>query len=1225
MPSVGPLAYPFDPTGQASTNLVSGEQQVLTAANYKDYNFVVPNFAPFFGASVVVTITDAQGVTRTLQQGLDYFPVMQYIGASRACARPIYGAISFVNLSLVGTVTLQYQTIGGNWTLDQATLAAIAADTIYNPYTVTWEQIAQVPTVFPVIDHEWDLTDMVGMSDVVAAINSLSTIVLQSSQTGISDHISNTHNPHLVSKDQVGLSNVLNFPPATVQDALSGLSAEMYITPLALKAVLANFVAKIAVPAAITDHVASKLNPHVVTKDQVGLGQVVDLPLVTSADIIAGKPVAKYLTLEMLYNFIAHNGGLNVTGASASVSLTATASSLTVGTSTNITLQFSGLNPTSTYTATLLGTNPGGTSTNGWTSGSSVVTRTFTTDSTGSYATTVSVLNDGSMTAGYWKFGASIIDSSSVGVTLTQTPASINFVISPAITLSASLLTVGANQSSVLTAAALDMPAGTTQHVVYYGTYTQTGQTYTLYNDTITIDSTGKGTDANTVSAAPQGLPGAWTIYASINGVKSNTISQTYATSAANPVAVITAATPSVAVGATDQITISVTGFGGLAAYTGNVTASLNGTSFSLGSVSFNTDSTGAATATLTLTNDGTHTAGTYTIGASFSSVTTGYVATVTTASVTLAATTTNPAAVFTANPSTSPVGGSVTFTGRMTGFLPNSTYVAYWTIGGGTSNTATTAWLNSSSQQITSSFTTDSTGAATISNVGANGTGTYTILGGTYNFGATFKTSAGVAVTVATTVGSWTATPSSSSLTLAASSLSLSTNTSLTYTTTASGFAPNTTFTAQWYSQWTGDSPAYSVTRNFTSVTFTTNSNGTASVTTTSAGLPDSLAGTYKIYATLNGTTSNTLTQTFVASTAANPSISISLNPTTVGSGASALATYSITGLTANATYILTPNYSAYTGAVFGGTTPTVTNFSAQSFTASGTGSASITVNTPTSLAAGTWTFAGNLATSSGTALSPTVTSANLTVSGSSSSSAGSFTASPASSGVGGSVTFTGTFTGLTPNTTYNANFLVGVSGGALGIYYSAIGSTTQMTRSFTTNSSGTGTVSLVGGNNGLLGNATYQVSARIVNASTGVDSGITPTPCNWTTVTNPSVGFSASTYNLPTNTSEQFYATLTDFPVNTTFTITTYSYWSGDTPAYSIRHLVESFDVTTNANGQASITRYSSGLPDTLAGTYQIYATCNGINSASITQTYTVGGTSSSSSSGSGGFSIG
>jgi len=479
--------------------------------------------------------------------------------------------------------------------------------------------------------------------------------------------------------------------------------------------------------------------------------------------------------------------------------------------------------------------------------------------------------------------------------------------------------------------------------------------------------------------------------------------------------------------------------------------------------------------------------------------------------------------------------------------------------------------------------------------------------------------------VTVATTVGSWTATPSSSSLTLAASSLSLSTNTSLTYTTTASGFAPNTTFTAQWYSQWTGDSPAYSVTRNFTSVTFTTNSNGTASVTTTSAGLPDSLAGTYKIYATLNGTTSNTLTQTFVASTAANPSISISLNPTTVGSGASALATYSITGLTANATYILTPNYSAYTGAVFGGTTPTVTNFSAQSFTASGTGSASITVNTPTSLAAGTWTFAGNLATSSGTALSPTVTSANLTVSGSSSSSAGSFTASPASSGVGGSVTFTGTFTGLTPNTTYNANFLVGVSGGALGIYYSAIGSTTQMTRSFTTNSSGTGTVSLVGGNNGLLGNATYQVSARIVNASTGVDSGITPTPCNWTTVTNPSVGFSASTYNLPTNTSEQFYATLTDFPVNTTFTITTYSYWSGDTPAYSIRHLVESFDVTTNANGQASITRYSSGLPDTLAGTYQIYATCNGINSASITQTYTVGGTSSSSSSGSGGFSIG
>jgi len=45
------------------------------------------------------------------------------------------------------------------------------------------------------------------------------------------NHIINKDNPHEVTKEQIGLSNVANYPPATIEEAKKGTSNEHYMTP----------------------------------------------------------------------------------------------------------------------------------------------------------------------------------------------------------------------------------------------------------------------------------------------------------------------------------------------------------------------------------------------------------------------------------------------------------------------------------------------------------------------------------------------------------------------------------------------------------------------------------------------------------------------------------------------------------------------------------------------------------------------------------------------------------------------------------------------------------------------------------------------------------------------------------------------------------------------------------------------------------------------------------
>lgn len=257
--------YAFDPTGVLAANKIVGEQQVLTAANFRDFHFIVPTYAPFFADGMVVKHRALDNTVRTLVEGIDYYLTHWFISASRACAKPIFGSISFLDLTLNGVIETTYQTLGGDWLQDAATIAQILGDTLHNPRTTAFDQAIEMPYSFPVIDHQWDLTDLVGASAMVAKLAEIEAALRATGDVGIASHVANLLNPHQTTKTQVGLGNVQNYPVADGPITVLGTSANHYVTPFGLKAAL-----DAGPTAALATHAGRSDNPHAVTAAQIG-------------------------------------------------------------------------------------------------------------------------------------------------------------------------------------------------------------------------------------------------------------------------------------------------------------------------------------------------------------------------------------------------------------------------------------------------------------------------------------------------------------------------------------------------------------------------------------------------------------------------------------------------------------------------------------------------------------------------------------------------------------------------------------------------------------------------------------------------------------------------------------------------------------------------------------------------------------------------------------------
>lgn len=320
----------FDPTGLLPENLVTGEEHTITAVNGRDFHFIVPLFAPFFDTNLTLIYQPASGPSRALVEGIDYLKAFEFIGASRGCAKPVYGGISFLNNQLAGKVTLSYRTIGGNWCLSLPEITEILANRVNNPRVTAWEQVTNYPTLFPVIDHEWNLVDMVGMSKVVEGLEDIADAIAARPVTvlpvSLTDHLNDFDNPHEVTKAQVGLGLANNYATATNAEAMAGTATNLHMTPAGTKALVDLIQGDVLLE--LEAHLGDTANPHQVTKLQVGLGKVFNYDVATTLEAQQHVANDRYMTPARVWDELLFGFGA---GLAASVSTLTASGTITAG------------------------------------------------------------------------------------------------------------------------------------------------------------------------------------------------------------------------------------------------------------------------------------------------------------------------------------------------------------------------------------------------------------------------------------------------------------------------------------------------------------------------------------------------------------------------------------------------------------------------------------------------------------------------------------------------------------------------------------------------------------------------------------------------------------------------------------------------------------------------------------------------------------------------------
>lgn len=175
-----PITYPLDPSGVSPTNLVEGEIHSVSEAKFRDYNFIVPNFAPFFVDNFQMIFT-YNGESRVLEEDVDYSFALEYVTGTRTYGKAMYGAITLHNLNINGLVSLRYQTLGGDQVADRLQILTNLADRAYNPRTTIWDIITNVPNALPPTPHYQDYDNFYGQEQVVSALNDIRDAIVSNS------------------------------------------------------------------------------------------------------------------------------------------------------------------------------------------------------------------------------------------------------------------------------------------------------------------------------------------------------------------------------------------------------------------------------------------------------------------------------------------------------------------------------------------------------------------------------------------------------------------------------------------------------------------------------------------------------------------------------------------------------------------------------------------------------------------------------------------------------------------------------------------------------------------------------------------------------------------------------------------------------------------------------------------------------------------------------------
>lgn len=317
------VKYPLDLTGVKPENRVHNEEHVIPRERSRGF---APNYGAFFTKSLVVRHKETG---YTLIPTIDYIALHLYEKAAKASGQEVCAGILIVNDKLQGTFQVDYQVIGGEFSVNSDAIEELIAALELDNRPVHWGDLLGKPEEFPPSPHLHDIDDLYGFEFVIEALERIRAAILLGdyydheqlrqliinlknyvdehfAQTNdiLNQHLSNFNNPHKTTKAQVGLGLVQNYSMANQAEAEAGALSDRYMSPKTTMQAMIKYVASQLDP-----HLQDYNNPHQTTKAQVGLSNVDNYATASQAEAEAGVASDKFMTALRVKQAITFQAG----------------------------------------------------------------------------------------------------------------------------------------------------------------------------------------------------------------------------------------------------------------------------------------------------------------------------------------------------------------------------------------------------------------------------------------------------------------------------------------------------------------------------------------------------------------------------------------------------------------------------------------------------------------------------------------------------------------------------------------------------------------------------------------------------------------------------------------------------------------------------------------------------------------------------------------------------
>jgi len=303
--------YPLDLTGTSPDNLIISEPHSLVDNARDGMRVFVLDQGSFYTEGLVVR--DASGTKLTPHT--DYISTYLYEEATTRSGLEVCGAVVVTNPNVSTEVYVDYQCVGGDYAQSINALEQVIQTLADDTRPVEWANIIGKPSVYPPGGHLHALWELYGFEYLVVQLERITQAVMVGDQSAFDemrryfqqlyednlaliqdldsrfkDHKADYTNPHRVTKAQVGLGLVDNYPTATLTEIRGGSATNRFVSVAGLVEGIDYHLGR-----EFYAHKANKSNPHNVTKSQVGLGKVANYaPASTYTAEQAGVPGGNY-------------------------------------------------------------------------------------------------------------------------------------------------------------------------------------------------------------------------------------------------------------------------------------------------------------------------------------------------------------------------------------------------------------------------------------------------------------------------------------------------------------------------------------------------------------------------------------------------------------------------------------------------------------------------------------------------------------------------------------------------------------------------------------------------------------------------------------------------------------------------------------------------------------------------------------------------------------------